>query len=134
MPNRIGHLGGAEFGRPRGTQFLPGNAYGANTRWCFHVDDIAIHFMGTPAAVAQAISQTTSAVIQELEGGLKMEVSRRDQWSNTGKGKSVVAIASPIVRVAVSTSRPRLGIKMQSKAPHLRVLFRLGARAKGSKA
>ena len=63
-----------------------------------------------------------------------MEISRRNQWSSIGSGKSVDANACPRVRSAVSTSMRRVGIKVQSKASNLGVLFQPGARTKASKA
>ena len=126
MPARIGPWGGTVCGRPRGTQFIPGANFGLYTRWRLYVDDSAVHFMGSPAAVAQAISETTAILIEGFEEGLRMEVPGREQWSSSGKGKLVITITDPTVRIAISTPMRRLGTKVQRKAPHLGGHFQPG--------
>ena len=113
QPQRL--LEGTGCVRPRGTQYVPGTSFELHVRWCLYVDDIAVHFMGSQTAVAKAINETTAVVIEGLEEGLRMEVSRRQQWSSSGKGKTVLAISGPVVPAATSFSMRRLGIKVQLK-------------------
>ena len=61
-----------------------------------------------------------------------MEVSRREQWSSFGKGKSVVAVTDPTVRETVSTPMRRLGTQVRNKTPHQGIQFQPGGKTKTS--
>ena len=95
-----------------------------------YVDDIAIHVIGTVKEVARALGAATEALIALLEDGLKMEVSRRSEWSTTGSGKTVVATTDERIRRAVGTTMRRLGVGVKTKAKHLGVNFQPGARTR----
>ena len=60
-------LQGTECVRPRATQYVPGTSFVLYVRCCLYVGDIVVHFMGSQTAVAKAISETTTAVIEGLE-------------------------------------------------------------------
>ena len=125
-------LGGILCVRPCGSRDHEDGKHCAFIRWCLYVDDVAVHVMGGRAAVAETISRTTSAVIESLKVGLKMEVSRREQCASDGKGKTVVAVNDARVKAAVATFVIRLGIKVQGNASHLGVHFQLGARTRAA--
>ena len=72
-------LGGSGCVRPRDSHDTPDPSFDLYIRWCIYVDDIAVHVMGSPSAVPRAISETTADVVEALEEGLRMEVSRRHQ-------------------------------------------------------
>ena len=123
-------LGGTQCGRLRGTVDPEADLDQACVRWCLYVDDIAVNVIGARSAVAEAITSITSEVVESLEQGLKMKVSRREQWASDGAGKTVLAVNDARVKSAVTTSMRRLGIKIQGKASHLGMQFQLGARTR----
>ena len=99
-------------------------------RVCVYVDDIALHVIGTSKQASAALVTATGMVIKLLEEDLCMVVSRRSQWATEGKGKTEVAVTDPRVHSAIKTSMRRLGIKIKSKATHLGIAFRPGARTR----
>ena len=103
---------------------------GVSLRFCVYVDDIAMHVYADKAEVATTLTRANLTLIDELQGGLQMTVSRRSHWSTEGDGKPQVAISERKVRNAVSTTMERLGIRIRAKASHLAVPFRTGGKTR----
>ena len=96
---------------------------------CTYVDDIALQVAGTEAEAAGTIVEATCELVQWLEEGLLMKVSRREQWSSKGIAKTV-ATATPALLRRIRTSMRRLGIGAERKAKHLGILHGPGAKTK----
>ena len=99
---------------------------------CLYVDDIAVNVTGHPEVVAAVLAQCTSDLIATLEDDLQMTVSRRSQWANSGKAKTVAAVSSAKLGRALSTSMRRMGILVARKAKHLGVMHGPGARTRAT--
>ena len=104
--------------------------YSVGVTVCLYVDDIGVHAIGHEEAVAVTITACTDDLIQCLEDDLDMKVSRRQQWSNTGKAKTMVAVSSYSLARRLATPMRRLGIQVTRKAKHLCIEFRPGARTR----
>ena len=107
--------------------------YSIGVTVCLYVDDIAVNVTGIhPEVVAAVLAQCTSDLIATLENDLQMTVSRRSQWANTGRGKTVAAVSTARLGRALSTSMRRMGILVARKAKHLGVMHGPGARTRAT--
>ena len=87
------------------------NRTAADVQVCMHVDDIAIHVTGSAREVASTICRASADLIEALEDGISMRVSRREAWRTEGRGKTFLATTSQAVSRKVATSMRRLGIQ-----------------------
>ena len=97
---------------------------------CAYVDDIAIQAVGSEQEVRSNLARATNSLVEQLEDGLRMQVSRRETWSSEGQGKTVAVASSRSLVRALSTPMRRMGIQLKSKAKHLGVLFTPGSRTR----
>ena len=98
--------------------------------FCLSVDDIALHATGASQEVLALLSAATSKIAELLEAGLAMKVSRRQRWASHGETKTIAAASSGTLARWLNTPMRKLGVQIKSKAKHLGVTFRLGARTR----
>ena len=103
---------------------------GRSVNLCAYVDDIALHAVGTEREICSSLVQATDHLVSILEGGLDMQVSRREAWSTAGQTKTVTVASSRPLAKSLSTPMRRLGILMKTKAKHLGVEFTPGSRTR----
>ena len=103
---------------------------GRSVNLCAYVDDIALHAVGTETEICSGLVQATDHLVSILEGGLDMQVSRREAWSTAGQTKTVTVASSRPLAKSLSTPMRRLGILMKTKAKHLGVEFTPGSRTR----
>ena len=76
---------------------------GQSISFCWYVDDIALHATGAPEQVVAILSAAISELVDLLEDGLAMKVSRRNSWASSGHGKTIPAASSQELARRLST-------------------------------